>query len=305
VEYFLSESHVGYCQHFASAGVLLLRQMGIPARYASGYIVKSGSFFKNADGDGYTAVVTDRAAHAWAEIYLEDIGWVPVEMTPGFSLAGSSGSWDSSRQETVENEDTEVADTEKEDTETTNTETADIEKADTEIPDTEETDSEISGTEGAAPKNQTESQKNSITSGGAGSSTGTNQSLPWKNILRVAAILFAAAGMVTFTVWFIRKRRYEYEQVLIRDMTRKRNAKAIRRINKRIYKKLRRERKLFGKELRDADYEELLTKTYPGISAENWKQYMVIVKKAAFSNEAMEEAEAEFCYRIYCSLRDR
>jgi transglutaminase-like putative cysteine protease len=299
VEYFLSESHVGYCQHFASAGVLLLRQMGIPARYASGYIVKAGSFFKKTSA-GYTAVVTDRAAHAWAEIYLDDIGWVPIEMTPGFSLAGNSGSWDSSRQETVENEDTEVADTQHADTEKEDTETTD-----TEIPDTEETDSEISDTEGTAPKTQTESQKNPVTSGGADSSTGRNRSLLWKNILRVAAILCAAAGMVTFTVWFIRKRRYEYQQVLIRDMTRKRNAKAIRRINQRIYKKLRRERKLFGKELRDADYEELLAKTYPGISAEDWKQYMVIVKKASFSNEAMEEADAEFCYRIYCSLRDR
>ena len=36
-EYFLFESHRGFCQHYASAGVLLLREMGVPARYVTGY----------------------------------------------------------------------------------------------------------------------------------------------------------------------------------------------------------------------------------------------------------------------------
>lgn len=81
VEYFLFESHRGYCVHFASAGVLAFRYFGIPARYATGYVVSPGDFSR--DGDGYTAVLTGKQAHAWVEIYLDEIGWVPVEMTPG------------------------------------------------------------------------------------------------------------------------------------------------------------------------------------------------------------------------------
>ncbi len=82
IEYFLFESHEGYCAHFASAAVMVLRYLGIPARYAADYSVPQGDFERNEDGT-YSAVVLDRQAHAWAEIYLDGIGWVPVEMTPG------------------------------------------------------------------------------------------------------------------------------------------------------------------------------------------------------------------------------
>lgn len=82
VQYFLFESKEGYCAHFASAAVLILRYLGIPARYATGYAASPGEFTPNADGT-CSAVVLDRQAHAWAEIYLDGIGWIPVEMTPG------------------------------------------------------------------------------------------------------------------------------------------------------------------------------------------------------------------------------
>ena len=75
VEHFLTERR-GYCMHFASAGALMLRLLGIPARYVTGYSVdipESG-----------TLDVSDSAAHAWVEIYLADYGWYPVEMTPGY-----------------------------------------------------------------------------------------------------------------------------------------------------------------------------------------------------------------------------
>lgn len=81
VEYFLFENHQGYCVHFASAGVLAFRYFGIPARYATGYVVSPGDFTR--DTDGYTAVLTGKQAHAWAEIYIDGVGWTPVEMTPG------------------------------------------------------------------------------------------------------------------------------------------------------------------------------------------------------------------------------
>lgn len=87
VEYFLFESGRGYCEHFASAAVLMYRLYGIPARYAAGYMVPAAAFQEQEEG-GWKAVVTDEAAHAWVEIFLEDYGWTPVEVTP--SAAGDS-----------------------------------------------------------------------------------------------------------------------------------------------------------------------------------------------------------------------
>ncbi len=74
VLYFLNESRRGYCMHYASAAVLLLRAMGVPARYASGFTAYSIP--------GRQAAVADRAAHAWVEVWVDGLGWYPVEVTP-------------------------------------------------------------------------------------------------------------------------------------------------------------------------------------------------------------------------------
>lgn len=81
VAHFLAEGR-GYCVHFATAGAMLLRMQGIPARYAAGYVAE-------LDGRGRGRVM-DSGAHAWVEIYLDGYGWYPVEMTPGYA-GGSSG----------------------------------------------------------------------------------------------------------------------------------------------------------------------------------------------------------------------
>lgn len=78
IDYFLTEQKEGYCSYFASAGVMLMRKYGVPARYVEGYVVLPTQF------EGDSVNVTDKAAHAWCEIYLNDIGWVPCEFTPGY-----------------------------------------------------------------------------------------------------------------------------------------------------------------------------------------------------------------------------
>lgn len=82
-EYFLFENMKGYCVHFATAAVLMLRAAGVPARYAEGYIVTADDY-KNAP-DGW-ANIRDYRAHAWVEVYYPGLGWQPVEMTPGFNV---------------------------------------------------------------------------------------------------------------------------------------------------------------------------------------------------------------------------
>ena len=87
VNYFLLEGHKGYCVHYATAGVMLARMAGIPARYATGYIIPLSDFSsKNQNSDGsYTIKVKDNCSHAWAEIYLDGYGWIPYEFTTGYS----------------------------------------------------------------------------------------------------------------------------------------------------------------------------------------------------------------------------
>ena len=87
VEYFLFERKEGFCEHFAAAATLMYRLYGIPARYVTGYKVEPSDFkeqkFSDILGTLVTqAVVTDEAAHAWVEIFLEDYGWTPIEVTP-------------------------------------------------------------------------------------------------------------------------------------------------------------------------------------------------------------------------------
>ena len=93
VEYFLYENKQGVCTHFASAAVLLFRLYGIPARYVEGYLVRDLE-----SGNGAQAIM-DEAEHAWAEIYVKGVGWIPIEVTPGFideaDLADSNDGQDS------------------------------------------------------------------------------------------------------------------------------------------------------------------------------------------------------------------
>ncbi len=99
VDYFLFENKRGYCVHFASAATLMFRMMGIPARYVTGYKVNKGLFYPLEDGT-YYAVISDKYAHAWPEIYIKDKGWVPVEVTP--SLNSIIEYDENNREETTE-----------------------------------------------------------------------------------------------------------------------------------------------------------------------------------------------------------
>ena len=86
VKYFLMDNHKGYCVHFATAGVILARMAGIPARYATGYVIVQNDFSESSiQNDVYSIDVKDSRSHAWAEVYLDGFGWVPFEFTAGYS----------------------------------------------------------------------------------------------------------------------------------------------------------------------------------------------------------------------------
>ncbi|MCC6709234.1 MAG: DUF3488 domain-containing transglutaminase family protein [Gammaproteobacteria bacterium] len=75
VDDFLFTTHEGFCEHFASSFVMLMRAAGIPARVVTGY---QGGEYNEV---GEYMVVRQRDAHAWAEVYLDGRGWARVDPT--------------------------------------------------------------------------------------------------------------------------------------------------------------------------------------------------------------------------------
>lgn len=85
LDYFLLSSRRGYCMHYATAFVLMARELGVPCRYVNGYSVVT-------DG-AENVTVTQNSAHAWAEVYFDNVGWIAFEPTPGYSNGSSWKPW--------------------------------------------------------------------------------------------------------------------------------------------------------------------------------------------------------------------
>lgn len=66
---------------YATVAVLTMRYFGIPARYAEGYRIPEQ--LVNSGGAGKPMTVDSSCAWAWAEVYQDGVGWLPVDLTPG------------------------------------------------------------------------------------------------------------------------------------------------------------------------------------------------------------------------------
>lgn len=86
IVYFLTTSHRGYCQYFASAMGAMLRSLGIPTRLINGYGPGSPQNTSGAGikpgGSAQTQIVTTSDAHTWVEAFFPGYGWIPFEPTP-------------------------------------------------------------------------------------------------------------------------------------------------------------------------------------------------------------------------------
>lgn len=82
VETFL-RTRTGYCTHFATTMVLMARELGIPARLATGFLPGTVQ--------GEERVVRADDAHAWPELYLAGYGWTRYEPTPSVRTGAPAG----------------------------------------------------------------------------------------------------------------------------------------------------------------------------------------------------------------------
>jgi transglutaminase-like putative cysteine protease len=74
---FLTNSRTGFCQQFATAMAIMVRELGYPARVAVG--------FREGTANGSTYLVRSKDAHAWVEVFFPGYGWLPFEPTPSRS----------------------------------------------------------------------------------------------------------------------------------------------------------------------------------------------------------------------------
>jgi len=89
LEEFLFTRKTGYCEHYATAMVVMLRTVGIPARLVTGFLATEW----NEYGGYFT--VRQRDAHAWVEVYFPRSGWITMDPTPAVSAAVATSRWES------------------------------------------------------------------------------------------------------------------------------------------------------------------------------------------------------------------
>jgi transglutaminase-like putative cysteine protease len=88
LEEFLFTRKTGYCEHYATAMVVMLRTVGIPARLVTGFLATEW----NEYGGYFT--VRQRDAHAWVEVYFPRSGWITMDPTPTVNAAVATSRWE-------------------------------------------------------------------------------------------------------------------------------------------------------------------------------------------------------------------
>ena len=312
-EHFLFDTKEGFCQQFASAGTLLLRQMGIKARYVSGYAVSTSNFKEDSVGN-FTTEVLDNQAHAWTEIYIDNIGWVPVEMTPGnktgidrldiqqeddsitirmndgrmadLTTLMRSDYGNSAKNSSRENiSDSKMPNTENQNTENRDTENQDTEKQNTEKQNTENQSTEIQNTE------------NSMQSGSeTGNTEKQNQTGRHSKVILIfcaVIVLLLAAGIGYYL------RQLEWKRSIGMHNYRR----SIRWNSNRIYRILRRKGIVNAKAQSDRIFREQLL-NYEGWSMEEKERYLQILEVAVYSHKKLTREDMQFVQKLYRKLKE-
>lgn len=303
VDNFLSNSRQGFCVHFASAGTMILRQMGVPCRYVSGYCAKEDSF-KSGENDEDICEVKYSQSHAWVEIYLDDFGWIPVEMTPGyFEYVTGENPFDYIG---VKGKKTNAGDAYN-DSEHMNDTAADEDKLDEDAAneDTKNTDAENDDTANDTTANSASNQYESGdgSENAYGSQSGADKRTDAQNsktrlhippvILKTSLCVIFLTALTAIIVYIKRRRNILWEARLAKRVKKGRYSRAAIMINNRIYKGLGHPSKNRTDELYLANLKEKYCgPDYCGI---HWDEYMRIIQKAVYSSEGITGEE---CFMV-------
>ncbi|WP_216831686.1 transglutaminase TgpA family protein [Alkalihalobacterium elongatum] len=87
VDQFLFETKQGYCDNYSTSMVVMLRTLGIPARWVKGFT--QGERLQDLADGNRIYQITNANAHSWVEVYFPGHGWIPFEPTQGFNNASN------------------------------------------------------------------------------------------------------------------------------------------------------------------------------------------------------------------------
>lgn len=100
VDQFLFDTKVGYCDNFSTSMVVMLRTLGIPARWVKGFTGGVEAVEQPPLPNNYKLYeISNNNAHSWVEVYFPEAGWIPFEPTAGFSNPLDFESEEASEQE--------------------------------------------------------------------------------------------------------------------------------------------------------------------------------------------------------------
>lgn len=285
-EYFYFEQRKGFCEHYATAATIMLRQMSIPARYVSGYRIDPDAFEIDKEGK-YTAEVMDSDAHAWTETLQEYTGWTPWEVTPDDAQktvddnVDVASSWENelNKQQTTEKENTRQEATEQPEEEETLAPTSTV------MPMPEST------LENEPVQNQSSDRddKKEIDT--------SRQYLVLLWIILVALTL--VCGMAIQRIYRCRWHSYLVQECEVSGQ------KGAALCVKWVARTLR----LSGHRLqKNADLQDFFAKLHQNVlsalSKEEWIEYERLINKAAYSKEGAIAAEQGVCYRYSIKINE-
>ena len=287
VEHFLASSHEGFCVHFASAGTLILRSMGVPARYVNGYVVREFSFYPTEAGE-FEARVKDSDAHAWCEIYLEDYGWYPIEMTPGLRTRQWKPKDDLISQQY---RDALISEPSKTEQATESVKPEELRK-ELEPEELDSTESKESGKETAAQK-----KKDTTT---ADSDTGEKGNSRADRILEeIRAKLWLIIRIIVaiiVTVAIYRSRKYWVKAKVKRLRRDKKYKEAVKYLNRQIYWRLVRKKGVLRELVSDSGFYRALRRYY---SDWDWERYREIIDFVSYGKGDITKQELNFVEKAW------
>lgn len=286
-KFFLTSEKKGYCKHFASTLTLLLRELRIPARYVTGYVAKGNNMIRDVKNKTYSTVIKDRNEHAWVEIYLDNIGWIPFEATPGYD---SDGIWlptNSKAEEKRLEEDKKEQAAKAQEAATPASPKPQAATKSTEADTQKDTQKPNAGNDN---KNSNKNQ--------AKIDAEIEKSM---NVWTIRLILLV--GVILIVLGVIYGKIKISREFIDTHIKRRHYRTVIRHINRRMYRRLKLTHMTPISSLTDAQYEKALVHAYPEITRESWSRYMDIVKRVAFSYEEVTKEDAEYCKYVYTNCR--